>query len=59
MVADEFDEQTRDNSAFDWLPKSSAVSRLGSDGCTDNYLILIMYEKLFMNYSMEGKIYSG
>ena len=38
MESDGFDEQTRDNSAFEWLPVSSAVCSLGSDGYPDNYM---------------------
>ena len=39
MESDKYDEQTRDNSASDWLPVSFAVCRLGSGRYPDNYKI--------------------
>ena len=35
MESDKIDEQTGDNSVFDWFPISSAVCRLGSDKILD------------------------
>ena len=38
MESKKFDEQTRENSAFDWLSVSCAVCRLGNDRYSDNYM---------------------
>ena len=38
MEGDNFDEQIRDTSAFDWMPVTFAVCRLGTDRYPDIYL---------------------
>ena len=38
METNKFDEKTRDNSAFDWLPVSSAFCRFESDSYPDTFM---------------------
>ena len=38
MESNQFDEETRGNSVFDWLPVPISVCRLGSDTYLDDYM---------------------
>ena len=47
MESKKFDEQTRDNFAFEWLPVSSGVFRVESGTYLDNYMQFAYSRKTF------------
>ena len=47
MENDKFDEETRNNPAFDWLPVSTAICRLRSDRDLDNSRRFDYLRKIF------------
>ena len=53
---DDFDKQTRKNSAFNWLHVSSAVCKLGKKGILILIRVLIVQETIFRIVKMEDKI---
>ena len=56
--SNKFDEDSRGNSVFGWLPVSVAVCRLGSVSYPDIYLNLIIQELIFLKVIMELRVFS-